>query len=293
MRLFIEGVGVIGPGLEGWPATRLVLVGAARYQPIPIRPSPIALLPPAERRRAGTTARLAVAAGTEALAQAGREPADMPMVFAASGGDGETVHETLTVLATPRREVSPTRFHNSVHNAPSGYWSVATGSRAPSTSLSAFDDSFAAGMLEAAVQASVGDCPVTLIAYDVPYPDPLRAVRPIVAAFSMALVLSPRGTERALASVSLTLDAAGTSAGALAAASAGATRGPSLGATAGATPGALAVGVSPAATMPHPELERLRLGNPAARALPLLAALARGDAGMIRVSGLSIAVGPP
>ncbi len=259
MRVFIEGVGVVGPGLEGWPQARSVLAGAARYEPRPVRLPPPALLPPAERRRAGATVKLAIAAGTEALAQAGRDPAGMAMVFAASGGDGETVHEILTVLASAQRDVSPTRFHNSVHNAPSGYWSVATGSRAPSTSLSAFDDSFAAGMLEAAVQATVQDCPITLIAYDVPYPEPLHAARPIVSAFGTALVLAPRRTERALTSLTL----------------------------------AIADARSPATSMTDPELERLRLGNPAARALPLLAAMARGDAGTIRLNGIDIEVAPP
>ncbi len=84
------------------------------------------------------TVRLAIAAGIEALGAGRARSAEMAMVFAASGGDGETIHEILAVLATEQREVSPTRFHNSVHNAPSGYWAVATGSRAPSTSLSAY-----------------------------------------------------------------------------------------------------------------------------------------------------------
>jgi hypothetical protein len=180
------------------------------------------------------------------------------MVFAASGGDGETVHETLTVLAGAKREVSPTRFHNSVHNAPSGYWSVATGSRAPSTSLCAFDDSFAAGLLEAAVQATVQDCKITLIAYDVSYPEPLHAARPIVAAFATALVLAPHRTGRAIAALSVGLTQAG----------------------------------STASSLLDPELERLRLGNPAARALPLLAALARGDGGTVQLGGVEIEVGP-
>ncbi len=259
MRVFIEGVGVVGPGLVGWPAARSVLAGMACYEPTPVVPQAAALLPAVERRRAGATVKLAIAAGMEALGQAGRDLTEMAMVFAASGGDGETVHETLTVLSTAHREVSPTRFHNSVHNAPSGYWSVATGSRAPTTSLSAFDDSFAAGMIEAVVQAVVEDQPVTLIAYDVPYPDPLHAARPIVAAFSVALVLAPRRTERVLAGLTL----------------------------------AIPVAELPATTMADPELERLRLGNPAARALPLLAAVARGHAGTIRLSGLDIAVTPP
>jgi hypothetical protein len=42
-----------------------------------------------------------------------------------------------------------------------------------------------------------------------------------------------------------------------------------------------------------PELERLRLGNPAARGLPLLAAIALGEACTIRVGGIEIAVAAP
>ncbi len=258
MRVFVEGIGLLGPGLDGWLAARSALAGLERYEPRPVLPPPASLLAPAERRRSGLTVRLAIAPGLEALAHSGRDPAGMAMVFAASGGDGETIHETLAVLATAQREVSPTRFHNSVHNAPSGYWAVATGSRAPSTSLSAYDDSFAAGLLEAAVQAVVEDRRVTLIAYDVPYPDPLHRVRPILAMFGMALVLSPRPAGKAIVAVSI----------------------------------AMANGGSPATGMAEPGLERLRLGNPAARALPLLAAIARAEAATIHLHGMEVAVRP-
>ena len=27
MRVFVEGIGIVGPGLEGWPSTRAVLAG--------------------------------------------------------------------------------------------------------------------------------------------------------------------------------------------------------------------------------------------------------------------------
>jgi hypothetical protein len=259
MRVFIEGIGLVGPGLENWPAARPVLAGAKPYEPAPVRLQPITLLPPAERRRSGMTVKLAIAAGVEALAQAGRDAIDMPMVFAASGGDGETLHETLAVLATQQREVSPTRFHNSVHNAPSGYWAVATGSRVPNVSLSAFDETFAAGLLEAAVQATVNDHPVTLIAYDVPYPEPLQAVRPMAAVFGVALVLSPQRTDRALAALTI----------------------------------ALPDTVSDGTRMVDAALEQLRLANPAAHALPLLAAIARGDTAAIYLDGIDMIVAPP
>jgi Beta-ketoacyl synthase, N-terminal domain len=258
MRVFVEGIGIIGPGLEGWAAARTVLTGGAPYEPRPVRPPPVELLPAAERRRAGLTIRLAIATGIEALAQAGRTPADMAMVFTASGGDGETIHAILSVLATEQREVSPTRFHNSVHNAPSGYWAVATGSRAPSTSLSAFDDSFVAGLLEATVQAIVQNRPVTLIAYDVPYSEPLHAVRPIGSMFGMALVLSPYRSDRVLAAVTI----------------------------------AAADAISSETSLTDPGLERVRLENPAARGLPLLAVIASGETGAIHIGGTDIVVMP-
>jgi hypothetical protein len=258
MQVFIEGIGLIGPGLPGWSASRAILSGVEPYQSQPVVPPQVERLPPAERRRAGLTIRLAIAAGTEALAQAARDPADMAMVFAASGGDGETIHAILSVLATGQREVSPTRFHNSVHNAPSGYWAVATGSRAPSTSLSAYDASFAAGLLEAATQAVVHDRAVTLIAYDVPYPEPLHAARPIGSSFGVALVLTPIPTQRMLVRLGVTMAEAG----------------------------------STATVMQRPDLEQLRLGNPAARCLPLLGMIAQGGVGAIHLDGIDVAVAP-
>jgi hypothetical protein len=47
-----------------------------------------------------------------------------------------------------------------------------------------------------------------------------------------------------------------------------------------------------ATAMLDPELERLRLANPAARALPLLAAMARSDARMIHLNEIDVAVAP-
>ena len=91
-----------------------------------------------------------MAVGMEAVAHAGRDPAGVATVFTSSSGDPDTIHQILETLASDQRELSPTRFHNSVHNAPAGYWSIATQSREPSTSLSHDDESFQAGLLEAA-----------------------------------------------------------------------------------------------------------------------------------------------
>jgi hypothetical protein len=242
ITVYVEGVGIAAPGLDGWGNARPILSGVAAFEPVPFVPRPVTLLPPAERRRAGGAVRLAIGVASEALTHSGRDPETMAMVFASSGGDGDTVHEILCVLATEGREVSPTRFHNSVHNAPAGYWSVATGSCEPSTSLCAYDASFVAGLVDAAAQATVDDRPVTVVAYDLPYPEPLHSVRPIVDLAGLALVLTPTPTERSIARL-------------------------------GVTSGGPATTPTP---MADERLERLRSGNPAARGLPLLAAIALG-----------------
>ncbi len=205
MQLFVEAIGLRGPGLEGWEASAPILSGQAPYLSAQTIIPPAALLPANERRRAPQTVKLALSVGAEAFASAGLTPASCPTVFASSGGDGETIHEILATLAGPARELSPTRFHNSVHNVAAGYWSIATGAKTPATSLCAHDGSFAAGLLEAGAQALATDGTVALIAYDLPYPEPLAAVRHIAAPFAVALLLSPARTPQSLTRLDIDL----------------------------------------------------------------------------------------
>ena len=152
MRLFVEGIGLLGPGLNGWQASRPALAGRAAYVRAPTVVTASDRLPPAERRRTGIPVKLALAVGYEALTNAGRDAATTATVFTSSGADSDNVHQICEALATREREVSPTRFHNSVHNVAAGYWSIAARSQEPSTSLCCYDASFAAGLLEAAAQ---------------------------------------------------------------------------------------------------------------------------------------------
>jgi len=242
MRIFVEGIGLCGPGLEGWLQSRPILTGSENYRWAPTRVPPTELLPANERRRAVQTVKIALAVCAEAFGSTMRDPAQTASVFASSGGDGGTIDQILNVLASSNRELSPTGFHNSVHNAPAGYWSIATGSKAASSSLCCHDDSFTAGLLEAAVQAT-SDCQaVALVAYDVCYPAPLAYVRSIGAAFAVSFVLSPMPTASAFAQIEMRL-------------------------------GPRADG----SVLPSPALEALRQTTPAARSLPLLSALARRE----------------
>jgi hypothetical protein len=235
----IESIGLIGPGLADWPQAADVLAGRSAYASARTVLPPPAGLPAAERRRTGPIVKTALAVGHEAVAASGRDGTTLATVFTASGGDGQNCHAICETLAGDDRQLSPTRFHNSVHNAPAGYWSIAARSRAASNVLCAHDASFAAGLIESLCQVVVDGVPTLLIAYDADYPEPLHAVRPIEDAFGVALVLAPADdAQRALAHVTVTLTDA------------------------------------PATTLAAPELEALRVNNPAARALPLLEAIA-------------------
>lgn len=249
----IEGIGVLGPGLPDWPASAAVLAGSSPYQGArTVLPIPSAL-PSAERRRAGRVVRLALAVGAEAVAQSGADARSLPTVFCSSGGDGDNCHEICSALATDERFISPTRFHNSVHNAAAGYWSIAYGCTEASVTLCAFDASFGAGLLEAVSQVASGAGPVLLVAYDIDYPPPLHAQRRIPDAFGLSLLLAPAKSPRSLSSIGVSLC--------------------QLAST----------------RLDRPEFEALRASNPAARGLPLLEHLAQARAGTVILDYLDTA----
>jgi Beta-ketoacyl synthase, N-terminal domain len=205
LKVFIEGIGVIGPGIDSYPILCTHLSENAHITCAnTIIPSAV-LLPPAERRRVGTAVKLAIAVATQALEGSAFKASELATVFASSGGDGDNCHNLCEALASSDRLVSPTRFTNSVHNAPSGYWGIAAKATPVSTSLCAFDASFSAGLLEAATQCVSDNTPVLLIAYDTPYPEPLNAVRPIADSFGIAMLLTPAKTAQSKAQLQLSL----------------------------------------------------------------------------------------
>ncbi|MDO6387573.1 beta-ketoacyl-ACP synthase [Uliginosibacterium sp. 31-12] len=245
LNVGIAGVGLYGPGLNGWEAAQALLASNAPFELTPLTLPPAEALPPAERRRVGLPIKLSMAIGFDAIKQAGVDASQLASVFSSTGGDCDNCHAILEVLASDDRSVSPTRFHNSVHNAPSGYWGIATHCMAPSTSLCAYDATFAAGLLEAASQVAATGQPCLLLAYDTAYPEPLYSCRPIPHAVGVALLLTPPEHAGAFARLSIRP----------------ATAQPTV--------------------MADATLEALRQRVPAARALPLLQKLARHESGPV------------
>ncbi len=264
MRVGVAGIGLIAPGIDGWSQGGDLLRGAGGFDTQagmpPLKP---ALLPPNERRRTTPLIKLALKSAQDALTGWSGDMAELATVFSSSGGDLEIVDKILTSLGMAGKPVSPTHFHNSVHNAPAGYWSIASGSHAPSTSLSAFDASFSAGLLEAATQVVIEQRPVLLVAYDIPPPAALHPFRPLLAPFGTALLLLPADAGGLKWRLEL----------------------------------GLSQGESDLTSMTDDAFENLRIGVPAARSLPMLELMAKGDAGVVGLeylpdSRLDVAIRP-
>lgn len=236
--VFVSGVGIWTPGLIGWGQARAVLgegaapaAGEARIN--------AALLTGELRRRSGEHIRLAVEVAAEAVAMARLDAATLASVFASSESDGHIANYMCEAVAQPQPAISPTRFHNSVNNAPAGYWGMAVQSLKPSTSVAGFDATFAVALVEAYAQVLGEREPVLLVAHDSPFPEPLHRVRPFTVSAGVALVLTPARIASSIAQLALEV-----------------------------AEGGVETSLAP------PALEALRLGNPALRALPLLVALA-------------------
>lgn len=239
LQVGIAGIGVIGPGIADWAQAAEMLAGRAAYVPAPLALPPPALLPPTERRRTGPTVRLAIAAAAQAVQDSGLPPEELDTVFASSNGEGQVITSILEALHTPDGAISPTQFHNSVHNAAAGYWGIAVGSSRPSVSLGGHDGVFATGLLHAAAQVAARREALLFVAHDVPLPPPLAALRPTSEPFAVAMVLTPGAGARGR----LQLDQRD--------------------------------GMAPRPALPE-GFGALHDANPVARALPLLAALGRG-----------------
>ena len=253
----VDSVGLTGPGLASWREALAVLAGADAYRDAEVARSAPELLPANERRRVSATVKLALKVAEEAMRGASLSMERACSVFATRDGDTEIIDKICEALLLPERPVSPTQFHNSVHNAAAGYWAIAARSAMPSTTVSAYHASFAAGLLEACAQLRVEGRPVLLVAYDYPPPVTLEASVGAYPPFAVAMLLSPEATSQSIAVDVETV-----------------TR-------------------EPVQPMDCAALERLRVGNPAAGSLPLLRALARGAATRVilpHVNGLQVAV---
>lgn len=185
----IEGIGFWSRGIPSWEAASAFSADGSLCETTAKRPSP-QLLAPNERRRTPDTVAVALEVALAACHAAGRDPATLPSVFASTHGELTITDYMCTTLVDQAHTISPTRFHNSVHNAAAGYWTIGTGAVQAATATSAFDASFAQGLVDALVQLANGSEAVLLVAYDGNSAGPLAKVSPSEDLLGGALVLS-------------------------------------------------------------------------------------------------------
>ena len=241
--IFVEAVEMLGPGLRNWDEGAALLRDPGNYVLTDTLPAgDPAMFAPNERRRTTETIRLALRVVEQLAVRSSVDLSCTTSVFASSAGDLHLTDRVCLALSLPGAPVSPTNFHNVVHNATAGYWSIRARSRAASTSLSAGDESFVAGLLEAWSIADTDHVPVLFVAYEHPAPAIIDRHWPICAPFATAMLLSPEPLGRNCHAMRMQ-------------------RMPRCDDT----------------RMAGMEWERLRTGNAAARALPVLERLATGS----------------
>ena len=203
LRIHIDGIGVWTPQLANFDALRRQLGGESPASTT-ARP-PAETLSPNERRRAPDSVLMAAEVAGQAIAMSGREAHSVACVFATAYGDQAITDYMCATLAHAPGELSPTRFHNSVQNAPAGYWTIATQCRAPSSAICAGPASYGAGLLEAATLACADDRAVLFVCSDTVAQGPIGELSGSRRAFGSAFVLSPRASENSMSSLLLSL----------------------------------------------------------------------------------------
>jgi hypothetical protein len=193
------------------------------------------ILPSREKRRASPTVNLCLYIAEKLQQQSSLDADKLRSVFASSDGDMDIFHYLSNELSKPEPAISPTLFHQSLHNSAAGYWHIVTNSKQASVSISAGNDTFCGGLLTAIIDVCTGNMPVLFVAYNVTSPPPLAALNPILTWFGVGFIFTQEKNVNTIAKITCSL-----------------------------------VNRQDETSLSSPSLNSLHLNNPIARCLPLL-----------------------
>ena len=197
--VYINTLSIAAPSLIGLEEALPVLKDKSPWQTSEFPKLAPQLLPANERRRMTNYIKLAIHVADEA----NLSDKALAAVFASSNGDCQITDHICNSLSQTPKFISPTQFHNSVHNAPSGYWAIAAKSPAASTSISTGDSTFSSGLLEAVTQVLTQEYDVLFVGYDYPATPPLDKFVDVSEPFATAFVLSLEKNENSYGSIKL------------------------------------------------------------------------------------------
>ncbi len=175
LTAYLRGVGLWTPeyaNFEAWVAARQPeSLAVSATQDRAARP-PANLLHPRLRRRTSVLTRASVTALEAAAGQGGVGLDAVRFVLVSSFGEIETTVELLAQLAEPQGPVSPTKFHNSVHNTATGYMSIASGNHREATALAGGPHNLEIATLELLAGLAIDGGDAVLIVAEELLPEP-------------------------------------------------------------------------------------------------------------------------
>ena len=186
----VLGVGAWGSSFRSWSDLQIRLNGGDVKDDGVKSPKP-EVIPANERRRAPLPVRLAVETSSQACNHAGINPSELASVFVSGLGDTQLTDYMCKVLAGENKALSPTKFHNSVHNAAAGYWTISTDCMQAANSVAGFGESVSLTLMESLIQAQAEQRALLLTFYDAPSSPVLKELLKNEHSFSVSIVIAP------------------------------------------------------------------------------------------------------
>lgn len=205
LTCYIQAIEVCTPGMMNWQAAEDIFLGHKIYQkdeqPVPHN----TILPARENRRASSTIHLSLHIAEKLQQQANMQPNEWRSVLASSDGDMDIFHSLSQSLSQEEPSVSPTLFHQSLHNSAAGYLHIAMQSQQASVSISAGNDTFSSGLLTAMIDLCTSRFPVLFVAYNMTSPMPVHNHHPIITWFGSGFIFTPEKTAASIAKITCSL----------------------------------------------------------------------------------------
>ena len=190
MRCSIKAVGGWGQNYTNWEELSELLTTGNTAENTASSPKP-EIIPANERRRAPLPVKLAIESSWQATQAADLDPKDLACVFVSGLGDTQLTDYMCKTLSGENMQLSPTKFHNSVHNAAAGYWTISTGCMKAANSVAGFNESVSLALFEAFCQCIEENTPVLITFYDSPVSEILKPLLKNEQSFSAAIIIEP------------------------------------------------------------------------------------------------------
>lgn len=186
--------GAWGENFRNWGDLANLLQGGEFAEDAMKGPKP-EIIPANERRRAPLPVRLAVESSWQATQNSSYAADELRCVFVSSLGDTQLTDYMCRALAGEVKQLSPTKFHNSVHNAAAGYWTISTGCMKAANSIAGYEESVSLTLLEAMTQVCSENEAVLLTFYDAPVSSVLQCLLKNEQPFAFSMILAPAATQ--------------------------------------------------------------------------------------------------